>query len=57
MMSSSELAAEIGPVSSGTLALLTNYMASTFALPAGEGTSAVVDAQSPVQPFLTKPLA
>jgi hypothetical protein len=50
---------EAGTGSSGTasLALLTNYMASTFATPAGEGTGVVMAAQSPGQDFLTKPAA
>jgi hypothetical protein len=48
-----------GTGSSGTasLALLTNYMASTFATPAGEGTGVVMAAQSVGQDFLTKPAA
>jgi 20S proteasome alpha/beta subunit len=50
---------ETGTGSSGTanLALLTNYMASTFVTPAGEGTGAVVTAQSSDQEFLAKPMA
>jgi hypothetical protein len=39
------------------LALLTNYMASAFATPAGPGTGIVVDAQSSVESPLAKPLA
>jgi serralysin len=48
-----------GTGSSGTasLALLTNYMASTFATQAGEGTGAVTGAQLSGQDFLTKPAA
>ena len=48
-----------GAESSGTanLALLTNYMASTFVTPAGEGTGVVADAQSSGESFLAKPLA
>jgi Tryptophan-rich Synechocystis species C-terminal domain len=48
-----------GTGSSGTasLALLTNYMASTFATPAGESTGVLTAAQSPGQDFLTKPAA
>jgi serralysin len=38
-------------------ALLLNYMASTFATPAGDGTGAVAGAQASDQAFLTKPLA
>jgi hypothetical protein len=47
-----------GTGSSGTanLALLTNYMASTFVAPAGQGTGVVVDAQSSDQEFLVKPI-
>jgi len=46
-----------GTGSSGTasLALLTNYMASTFATPASESTGVLTAAQSPGQDFLTKP--
>jgi hypothetical protein len=50
-------AAEVGPVTSGTLALLTNYMASAFAPPAAQGTGVVADPQSSLQPFLAKPIA
>ena len=59
MISSSESAAEIGPVSSGTLnlGLFTSYMASAFATPAGQGTGVVADPQSSLQPFLAKPIA
>jgi serralysin len=48
-----------GTGSSGTasLALLTNYMASTFATPAGPGTGVVTAAQLSGQDFLTKPAA
>jgi Tryptophan-rich Synechocystis species C-terminal domain len=47
-----------GTGSSGTanLALLTNYLASTFVTPAGEGTGGVVAAQSSAQDFLTQPI-
>jgi hypothetical protein len=47
-----------GTGSSGTanLALLTNYMASTFVAPASQGTGVVVDAQSSDQEFLVKPI-
>jgi serralysin len=38
-------------------ALLLNYMASTFATPAGEGTGVVAGAQTSDQDFLTKPVA
>jgi Subtilase family/Tryptophan-rich Synechocystis species C-terminal domain/RTX calcium-binding nonapeptide repeat (4 copies) len=38
-------------------ALLLNYMASSFATPAGEGTGVVAGAQTSDQEFLTKPLA
>lgn len=38
---------------SGNPALLTNYMASTFVAPAGEGTGAVAAAEPPDQGFLT----
>jgi hypothetical protein len=48
-----------GTGGSGTanLALLTNYMASAFVTPSGEGTGAVVTAQSSDQEFLAKPMA
>ena len=48
-----------GTGSSGTasLSLLTNYMASTFATPAGESTGVLTAAQSSGQDFLTKPAA
>jgi hypothetical protein len=47
-----------GTGSSGTanLALLTNYLASTFVTPAGEGTGGIVAAQSSAQDFLTQPI-
>ena len=57
MTSSSESAAEVGPVSSGTLTLLTNYMASAFVPPAGQSAGAVAATQSSDQEFLTKPAA
>jgi hypothetical protein len=59
MMSSNGSAAETSPASSGTLnlALFTNYMASVFVTPAGEGTGVVVEPQSSLQSFLAKPLA
>ena len=41
----------------GGLALFTNYLASTFVTPPGEGTGAVVGTQSSDQSFLTTPLA
>jgi hypothetical protein len=58
MTSSSEstgVIAETGNDSSasGNLALLTNYMASTFVAPPGEGTGAVVAAEPPDQGLLT----
>ena len=37
------------------LALLTNYLASTFVTPAGESTGSVVAAQSSEQDVLAKP--
>lgn len=37
--------------------LLTNYMASAFATSPGEGTGAVMAAQSPEQALLAKPIA
>jgi 20S proteasome alpha/beta subunit len=40
----------------GALALLTDYLASTFVTPAGESTGSVVAAQSSAQDFLTKPI-
>jgi Tryptophan-rich Synechocystis species C-terminal domain len=46
-----------GSSGTATLALLTNYMASAFATPAGEGTGAVGTNQSSGQDFLTKPAA
>ena len=59
MMSSNESAAQIASASSATLnvALFTNYMASAFATPAGEGTGAFQLEQSPAPLQLTKPLA
>jgi 20S proteasome alpha/beta subunit len=59
MMSSYGSTGETGTGSSGTanLALLTNYLASTFVTPAGEGTGGVVASQSSAQDFLTKPIA
>ena len=39
------------------MALFTNYMASAFATPAGEGTGVVADPQSSVQSFVAKPFA
>jgi serralysin len=50
---------ETGNDSSGSvnLALLTNYLASTFVPPAGESTGAVTAAQTSEQAFLTKPAA
>jgi hypothetical protein len=57
MMSSSDSAAEVGPVTSGTLALLTNYMASAFAPPAGQSAGAIAATQSSDQDFLAKPHA
>jgi hypothetical protein len=58
-MSSSGSADLAGTGSSGAAGptLLTNYMASTFATPAGEGTGVVMAAQSPGQDLLTKPAA
>jgi nitrous oxidase accessory protein NosD len=46
-----------GGSGAGNLALLTNYLASTFVTAAGEGTGAVVAAQSSDQEFLAKPMA
>ena len=59
MVMSSGLTSATGAGGSGTanLALLTNYMASTFATPAGEGTGAVGTIQSSGQDFLTRPAA
>jgi len=52
-------AAETDPAGSGTanMALFTNYMASAFVTPAGEGAGVVADAQSPPQPFLATAFA
>jgi hypothetical protein len=56
-MQESSLGVETLINSSGTadVALLTNYMASTFAAPAGEGTGTVVAPQMSDQGFLAKP--
>jgi hypothetical protein len=57
-----EASGSTGEISNGSsgqvnLALLTNYLASTFVTPAGEGTGAVVAAQASDQEFLAKPIA
>jgi hypothetical protein len=54
-----QLAAGLGNGGSGAgnLALFTNYLASTFVTPAGEGTGAVAGAQASDQEFLAKPIA
>jgi serralysin len=57
MTSSSESADQVGPVTSGTLALLTNYMASAFVPPAGQSAGAVAATPSSDQDFLAKPAA
>ena len=59
MISSNDSTAQIASASSATVnvALFTNYMASAFATPAGEGTGAVQFEQSPAPLQLTKPLA
>ena len=59
MVSSADSAAEVGPVTSGTLnlALFTSYMASAFVPPAGQSAGVVADPQSSLQPFLAKPIA
>ena len=59
MISSSDFTAQIASASSATVnvALLTSYMASAFATPAGEGTGAFQLEQSPAPLQLTKPLA
>ena len=59
MPSSIEPSAEIGPADSGTpnMALFTNYLASAFAEPAGEGTGVVANPQSSLEPVLTTPFA
>jgi hypothetical protein len=41
----------------GNMALLTNYIASTFATPAAEGTGAVAASQLSAQDLLTRPAA
>jgi hypothetical protein len=46
-----------GGSGAGNLGLLTNYLASTFVTPAGEGTGVVAAAQSSDQEFLAKPIA
>ena len=46
-----------GSSGSANVALLTNYMASAFATPAGEGAGAVGTNQSSAQDFLAKPAA
>jgi 20S proteasome alpha/beta subunit len=50
---------EVGNVSpgGGSVALLTNYIASTFATPAAEGTGAVAAMQPSAQDVLTRPAA
>jgi 20S proteasome alpha/beta subunit len=50
---------EVGNVGPGgaSVALLTNYMASTFATPAAEGTGAVAATQPSAQDVLTRPAA
>jgi hypothetical protein len=45
-----------GGSGAGNLALFTNYLASTFVTPSGEGTGAVVGAQASDQEFLAKPI-
>jgi hypothetical protein len=59
MISSSDSTAQIASASSATVnvALLTSYMASAFATPAGQGTGVVADPQSSTQPFLARPVA
>jgi hypothetical protein len=46
----------VGP-GGGSVALLTNYIASTFATPAAEGTGAVAASQPSAQDLLTRPAA
>jgi hypothetical protein len=55
--SGSAVVTQMGSSGTPSPALLTNYMASTFVTPAGEGTGVVTAAQSQGQDFLTKPVA
>jgi serralysin len=51
-----ETVGNVGP-GGGSVALLTNYIASTFATPAAEGTGAVAATQPSAQDILTRPAA
>ena len=58
MVGSSEpMMSMFGSAGAADLALFTNYMASAFATPAGEGGAGVGDGQSSLQPHLANPFA